>query len=89
MDYSQFTNLYSLTKTLKFELKPTEDTRKLLEKHSIINKDKKIDELYHSEMKPIFDDLHKKYIKESLLNLNLEVETLQEFLDLYQEKKTK
>jgi hypothetical protein len=30
MNYSKFTNLYSLTKTLRFELKPTEETLDLL-----------------------------------------------------------
>ncbi|MDR1974531.1 MAG: type V CRISPR-associated protein Cas12a/Cpf1 [Bacteroidales bacterium] len=67
-----FTNLYQLSKTLKFELKPlgkdgkpltSEDTAKLFE--SIIAEDKKIKEAYDS-LKPVMDKIHEQVITNSL-----------------------
>lgn len=87
MDYSKFTNLYSLTKTLKFELKPTEETKITLDKYNIIKKDENIDYLYHYQMKPMLDYLHKVFIKESLSHLVLDNISLQTFFDLYKEKR--
>jgi hypothetical protein len=59
--FSEFTNLYSLTKTLRFELKPTEMTK--------VNLDFKRDEeraIYYKEIKMLFDQLHRKFIADSL-----------------------
>ncbi len=58
--FSDFTNMYSLTKTLRFELKPTEPTKLLLQKTNNmgltpVQIDIEIDRLYHEEMKPMFD----------------------------------
>ncbi len=59
--FSDFTNLYSLTKTLRFELRPTVTTK------SFLNFDK--DEqraFYYKEIKILFDQLHRKFILDSL-----------------------
>jgi CRISPR-associated protein Cpf1 len=72
--FENFTNLYSLTKTLRFELKPTEETKSLLQKTDNLGltpvaTDKQIDELYNTKLKLMFDDLHEKFINESLSNV--------------------
>ena len=63
--FKDFTHKYSLAKTLRFELIPTEETKRLLEKNEIIKKDAVIDESYH-KAKPYFDSLHREFIEESL-----------------------
>jgi len=63
--FENFTHQYSLSKTLRFELIPTEETKRFLEKNEIIKKDAVIDESYH-KAKPYFDSLHREFIKESL-----------------------
>lgn len=64
--FSSFINLYSLSKTLRFELKPTEATKKLLKDKNVVAVDTEIAQLYRSEMKPILDDLHRRFIEEAL-----------------------
>lgn len=71
--FENFTNLYALSKTLRFELKPTPETKSLEE---VIKKDKEIDDLYNEEMKPMFDKLHEKFINESLENASLPIDLL-------------
>lgn len=66
--FKDFTNLYSLTKTLRFELKPVLKTKSLAK---IIEEDQNIDELYHKEMKPMFDILHERFVTESLQEAKL------------------
>jgi len=56
--FENFTHQYSLSKTLRFELIPTEETKRFLEKNEIIKKDAVIDESYH-KAKPYFDSLHR------------------------------
>jgi hypothetical protein len=88
--FSEFTNLYSLTKTLRFELKPTEETKQLLAKTNNlgltpVQKDKDIDKLYHETMKPMFDELHEKFINESLQAVELNIDILRELEGLNNE----
>ncbi len=71
--FSEFTNLYSLSKTLRFELKPLPQTKGLEE---VIVQDKKIKLLYEREMKPLFDTLHFDFISEALKNKKLPEEIL-------------
>lgn len=59
--FSEFTNLYSITKTLKFELKPTDITKNLLD----YKRDKERGE-YYKKIKPLFDQLHRNFIAKSL-----------------------
>ena len=76
----QFTNLFQLSKTLKFELKPigkTEETFKqwleeiqkseldVYNDSNLFLKDKKIKDAYLA-IKPIMDKLHEQFIEESL-----------------------
>jgi len=67
---SNFTNLYSLSKTLRFELKPVDekgqsiaDVASFLSK--ILEKDKKVKEAYQT-LKPILDNIHEQIINNSL-----------------------
>jgi CRISPR-associated protein Cpf1 len=73
--FDDFTNLYSLSKTLRFELKPVGvDGKPLSEKEaasllqSIREEDKKINEAYIA-LKPVLDKLHEIVITTSLSGL--------------------
>ena len=68
--FSEFTNLYSLSKTLRFELKPVGETLENMHQHLRYDKklqtffaDKDIEDAYQT-LKPIFDFLHEKFITE-------------------------
>lgn len=63
--YEKMSASYALSKTLRFELLPIGMTRSNLEKHEILIKDAKKDKAYH-EIKPLFDEIHDKFISESL-----------------------
>ena len=71
--FSEFTNLYQLSKTLRFELKPVWKTKELLEWDNLFPKDKKIDEIYQNIIKPCLTDLHSELIEESLEWASLEL----------------
>ncbi|PIR42294.1 hypothetical protein COV25_03855, partial [candidate division WWE3 bacterium CG10_big_fil_rev_8_21_14_0_10_35_32] len=73
--FSNFTNQYSLSKTLKFELKPHPLTKSLVE---VVNKDKEIDRLSTKEMKPMLDALHEKFITESLEKMIFSISDLEQ-----------
>ncbi|MEK7142190.1 MAG: type V CRISPR-associated protein Cas12a/Cpf1 [Patescibacteria group bacterium] len=68
--FSDFTNLYSLSKTLRFELKPVGKTQQILEKENVFAKDKLIQEKYQ-KTKPYFDRLHLEFIDEALRGVTL------------------
>ncbi len=68
----KFTNLYSLTKTLKFELKPVGKTLDNMRMHLKYDKnlqtflvDQEIKDAYQI-LKPVFDKLHEEFITKSL-----------------------
>lgn len=63
--FGDFTNLYELSKTLRFELKPVGNTQKMLEENEVFKKDKIVDENYR-KIKYYFDVLHREFAKESL-----------------------
>ncbi len=60
-----FHNLYSVSKTLRFELKPVGNTDKMLEEAKVFDIDKTIKEKYELT-KPFFDKLHRKFVKDAL-----------------------
>ncbi len=65
--FKDFTNLYELSKTLRFELRPFPVTRDNLSKkfgHSFL-RDQDIEDAYQV-LKPVLDALHEKFITESL-----------------------
>ncbi len=69
--FDGFTNLYELSKTLRFELKPVGNTQKMLEENQVFEKDKTKQEKY-TKIKPYFDRLHLEFVKESLQNPTLQ-----------------
>jgi len=68
--FQLFTNQYELSKTLRFELRPIENTAELLKKNKIFEKDKKVYE-YYQKTKKYFDKLHCEFIDEALVNTSL------------------
>ena len=77
-DLNQFTNLYQVSKTLRFELKPIGKTAKTFklwleepnntkDTNNLFAKDSRIKDAYLA-IKPIMDKLHEKFIEESLLS---------------------
>lgn len=69
--FEGFTNLYELSKTLRFELKPVGRTEELLKENKVFEKDKLIDDNYH-KIKYYLDILHRKFISEALMDLNVD-----------------
>ena len=80
--FTPFTNLYPLSKTLRFELKPIWKTKELLNESNwffpdfedkIFPKDKRINEIYQNIIKPCLNNLHSQLIEESLEWVTLEL----------------
>lgn len=69
--FSQFTNQYELSKTLRFELKPVGNTRQMLEDAQVFEKDRLIQKKYQ-QTKPFFDELHRDFIKHALAGVRLD-----------------
>lgn len=69
--FEGFTNLYELSKTLRFELKPVGNTQKMLDDNKVFEEDKIKQEKY-TKIKPYFDRLHREFVKESLQNSSLQ-----------------
>lgn len=61
----RFTNLYQLSKTLRFELKPIGKTLENIEKHGLLEQDTHRAESY-VKVKEIIDEYHKAFIEECL-----------------------
>ncbi len=68
--FEEFANLYELSKTLKFELKPTPETQIMLEENNVFQKDETIQKKY-KETKKYFDKLHREFASEALQNAKL------------------
>ena len=79
---SQFTNLYPVSKTLRFELKPIGKTLENIEKDGIISEDEKRTENY-KRVKIIIDKYHKWFIEKSLSYVKLPEEKLNIYYNLY------
>ena len=88
-DLKQFTNQYSVSKTLRFELQPIGKTKENIEKNGILQRDEKRAEDYKI-VKEFIDEYHKQFIKGRLwsfkLPLNSEghLDTLEEYQALYE-----
>ncbi len=73
-----FTNLYSISKTLRFELKPFGRTLEYIHKRGIVEQDKKRSEDF-LRIKEVMDDYCRELIKQHLKNVNLDKEKLYKF----------
>lgn len=78
----QFTGLYPLSKTLRFELKPIGKTQENIEKHGVLERDNERAIAYES-VKKVIDEFHKSYIETKLSRLQLDLSLLEEFYELY------
>ena len=74
----EFTNLYEVSKTLRFALEPVGKTREHIEEKGLLAKDEKLAEDY-KKTKKIIDEYHKWFIDDSLSNFDLPIEDLKSF----------
>ena len=85
----QLTNLYSLSKTLKFRLIPQGETNSNIEKLSIIADDKDLSKKY-KKAKEIIDKYHKDVINEVLSQVELQnLDEYENLINSCQEDKEK
>ena len=69
--FDNYTNLYSLSKTLRFELIPQGSTLRNIEKWGILSEDELRGENYKI-VKKLIDEYHKQFISDALTNLKLD-----------------
>lgn len=82
-----FTNLYSLSKTLRFELRPIAETKENIEKGKFLESDKKKSEDY-KDVKKIIDNYHKYFIDDVLKNASFNWKNLEEAIREYNKDKS-
>ncbi len=80
--FSKFTNLYSNSKTLRFELIPEGDTLFNIEKAGILAEDEKLAEDF-KKVKKIADNWLKTFINDSLTGVSINLEDLFLFEEKY------
>lgn len=86
--YSDFTGLYPLQKTLRFELKPIGETKENIERNGILERDNKRAVGYKT-VKKVIDEYHKAFIDMMLNNFELnltnkgKLDSLEEFYASY------
>ena len=81
-----FTKLYSLSKTLRFELKPIAQTKENIEKGRFLESDKKKADDY-KDVKKIIDNYHKFFIDDVLKNASFDWSLLEkEIVDFHKTK---
>ncbi|HQB09686.1 MAG TPA: type V CRISPR-associated protein Cas12a/Cpf1 [bacterium] len=93
---SDFSGLYPLSKTLRFELKPIGDTLKNIKASGILEEDHQRREDYEI-VKNVIDDLHREFIHSTLAQVNIDWQELAEailsgddrLLEKVQDKKRK
>lgn len=78
--FKDFTNLYPVSKTLRFELIPEGETLHYLEKNGVLENDEKRNEDY-KKLKKLMDEYYRAYIDEALSNVHLS--DLDRYAELY------
>lgn len=84
----QFTNLYQVAKTLRFELEPIGRTKDNIERNGILERDKQRATSYKT-IKKVIDEYHKDFIESMLDNFELNLvdngnlDSLEEYFFLY------
>jgi hypothetical protein len=81
-DFNNFINLYELSKTLCFELRPVGETKKMLKENKVFEKDEAVHQNYQ-EAKKWLDKLHREFIDYSLSDLKIKSELLEEYKQAY------
>ena len=82
-----FTGLYSLSKTLRFELKPVGQTLENIKNGQFLESDKKKADDYQ-DVKKIIDNYHKFFIDDALKNANFDWRQLEKSIYEYNKNKT-
>ena len=82
----RFTGIYSLSKTLRFELKPVGRTLDNIQKGKFLESDKKKSSDYQN-VKKIIDNYHKYFIDDVLKDVQLDWTTLAEEISKYNKSK--
>ena len=82
--FNDFTNLYKVSKTLRFELVPIGESLNYINKKGILQQDEQRADEYKM-VKKIIDEYHKQFINESLENITLE--GLQDYKTEYENPK--
>lgn len=81
-DFNQFSNLYSLSKTLRFSLDPRGKTLENILKNGLLDQDEKRADDY-KRVKALMDEYHKHFIETALTGFELDGEKLEEYYTLY------
>ena len=84
---NDFTGLYSLSKTLRFELKPVGQTLENIKNGHFLESDKKKADDYQ-DVKKIIDNYHKFFIDDVLKNANFDWRQLEKSIYEYNKNKT-
>ena len=81
-DFNRFSNLYSLSKTLRFSLDPVGKTLENIQKNGLLDQDEKRADDY-KKVKGLMDEFHKHFIETALAGFELNGEELEEYSTLY------
>lgn len=81
-NWDKFTNLYSLQKTLRFELKPIGETLYHINEKDLIEEDERRAESF-KQMKNTIDSFHKDFIQKAMSQVKLSKPKLEKFAELY------
>ncbi len=79
---NKFTNLYELSKTLRFELIPKYNTPQMLEDNKVFKKDEILSKNY-KEVKNWFDKLHREFIDDALHKTEISSKLLKDYEQAY------
>jgi len=85
MKFEDFTGLYPVSKTLRFEARPVGDTLKNIIKRGILEQDTHRAESYQ-KVKKLMDEYHKAFIDSVMSNFRFSCEDLEEYFVLYANK---
>ena len=80
--FESFTNLYWLSKTLRFELRPIGKTLEHIQNGVILTNDERRAESY-KKVKKIIDEYHKLFIENALHGFQLSSENLQAYFEYF------
>lgn len=86
MQLKDLKNIFSVNKTLKLEIVPTEGTKKQIEKFTILEKDKALAEKA-GKLLPVLDRLNRDFLKGALSSMSISPETWGELVAAWRERK--
>ena len=86
INFKDFTNKYSLNKTLRFQLRPIGKTKENINKKGLLKEDEDLAKKY-KDAKKIMDEYHKFFIDRELRDFTFDEEKLQEFYKIYTQLK--